>query len=172
MRDHKYTPTKVRCTKQDVTVGFKLSSSAFRTTASGARKQDYDFDKHGLVLPYAAFLALMKSEDFTDTYMSKVRSQYIAETGDRSTIGLENVKGKKKISAAALRRQCAEAFPELSDSIEPPRKKNKKNQKTRHENDADEAANDDDDDEVIINSSSEAEEDDESSDQLDAVTPN
>ena len=129
VRDHKYTPGKVRCTKQDVTIGFKLASSAFRPSAastSGARKDDYHFDKNGLVLPYAAFLALLKSESFTDDYIGKVWKQYLVETGDKSSLQRDSPnKGKKKTSAASLRRQCAAAFPELEDSDEAPRKKSK-----------------------------------------------
>ena len=129
VRDHKYTPGKVRCTKQDVTIGFKLASSAFRPSAASApvsRKDEYNFDKNGLVLPYAAFLALLKSESFTDDYIGKVWKQYLVETGEKPSLQPDSQKkGNKKNSAASLRRQCAEAFPELADSDEGPRKKSK-----------------------------------------------
>ena len=114
VRDNKANPRKIRCTNQDVTIGLKLASSAFRTGRLDDRRQPYDFDKNGLVLPYAAFLSLIKSTDFTSAYINKVKDHYEEDTGERLSTPVTGT-GRSQPSAAAVRRRYAEAFPELAE---------------------------------------------------------
>lgn len=122
VRDNKTNPRKIKCTSQDVTIGFKLASSSFRTAPpTDQKRQPYDFDKNGLVMPYPAFLSLMRNNEFTEGYIKKIKDHYARDTGDRllrpdSSGASVTSKKASKPSAATLRRQYAEAFPELADS--------------------------------------------------------
>lgn len=125
VRDNKTNPKKIKCTNQDVTIALKLASSFFRTAPpTDQKRQPYDFDKTGLIMPYSAFLSLLRNKDFTDGYIKKIRDHYARDTGDR-TVGTpkhrdEGLKKKAvKPSATTLRRQYAEAFPELADADSP-----------------------------------------------------
>jgi len=124
VRDNKTNPRKIKCTSQDVTVGLKLASSSFRTAPpTDQKRQPYDFDKNGLVMPYPAFLSLMRNKEFTEGYIKKIKDHYTRDTGDRlvrpeQAGSSTSSKKPSKPSAATLRRQYAEAFPELADSSE------------------------------------------------------
>jgi len=131
VRDNKQNPNKIRCTKQDVTIAFKLASTAFRSSSTSDRNGDYDFDKHGWNLPYAAFLALMKTPAFTHDFMGKIQQCYNADHDavtslSPATLSSAAAPGKKKPDTNILRRRCADAFPELDDDYDLPTDKKKK----------------------------------------------
>lgn len=120
VRDNANNRRRIKCTAQDVTIGLKLSSTDFRSGSSQqTNKTGYDFDKNGLTLPYSAFLSLLKDENFTDDYMTKVKTRYTSDTGDSLSEVSETsqkVRPKVPVSASSLRRKYADAFPELQES--------------------------------------------------------
>ena len=159
VRDHKENPQKVKCSLHNVTVGLKLSSTEFRSGAKRDPNQQYDFDKNGLILPYPAFLSLLKDSAFVDDFMTKVEKRYIADTGD--ILGKKNPPAtsaaatsgsrKKPPTTASLRRQYDEAFPELLDSeendLDEGGKKKRSSKSRANRITSDDEDNDDDDDE-------------------------
>lgn len=127
VRDNKDLPEKVRCTAHDVAIGLKLASSQFRPegSSSGGTKTStcpYDFDAHGAVIPYPAFLSLLKDETFTRDFIGKIRKRYEADTGLSALAtkaGAKKVQENDKGAAwqVSLRQKLAQQFPELEDSF-------------------------------------------------------
>jgi hypothetical protein len=131
VRDNKETKHSVRCSLHDVTVGFKISSSEFRSsTAKPPNPQNpYDFDKNGLILPYPAFLSLAKDHSFAADFMKKVQSRYTADTGIKDFLPSPSSSSSSTAAATAakadrpaggltkrtLRRKYNVAFPELEE---------------------------------------------------------
>ena len=131
VRDNKENPQKIKCSLHNVTVGLKLASTEFRSPNKQQHQQDYnqqyDFDKNGLVLPYPAFLSLLKDSSFVDEFMTKVEQRYITDTGDNLTKAAGSGSKKKVPPKASLRRQYDEAFPELRDGETSHKKKTSTN---------------------------------------------
>ena len=116
VRDNKANKRKIRCSAQDVVIGFKLASSAFRTSASdGSRNEGYDFDKNGLVLPYPAFISLMRNSAFTDAYVDKIRQHYQEDTGHTPLGDQKQTARVREASNKTIRKLYAEEYPELAD---------------------------------------------------------
>jgi hypothetical protein len=123
VRDQEGNPKFVRCTAHDVSVGFKLESSAFRPTDKSIVKPRY-FDRNGASIPYPAFLSLMKDEEFAGKLMDKIRRRYEEDTGRdlraeaAAASGPQTKQAKAVKSAKLIRKKYAEQFPELAEPEE------------------------------------------------------
>jgi len=62
------------CKPSDVNVALKFSSSEFINDKN--RDLPYHFDKSGVVLPFAAFVSLLKDKMFTDTFMQQLKKKF------------------------------------------------------------------------------------------------
>jgi hypothetical protein len=190
VRDHKDSKRPVKCTSQDVTISLKLSSTAFaRTSEAAVKKEPYSFDKNGLILPYPAFLSLLKNEDFTDL-MEKVTTRYTLDTSARGQESTKRsakkaVEGKSAAAkAASARKRYAEAYPELADDQEEPepaaaaaaaaaagiapkkRAKTSANDRDTEDDDHDDEEKDDDNDDVDDDEDDDDDDDEEDDDKV------
>jgi hypothetical protein len=79
VRDRREAKNFEPCEKHHCTVALKLDSSQFIKPDS---EEAFNFDRNGLVLPYDAFLSLIKDSDFTGEFLQAVREKFEAETGE------------------------------------------------------------------------------------------
>lgn len=115
----------VRCCPEDCIISLKLASTTFKG-ASQASVEDsncylvddhnYSFDRHGVAIPYSAFVSLMDNKDFTD-YLVQVKDRY------------EQAAGSLEWNVENQRNQETE---EAEGSGSPPSKKTKKSQKNQN----------------------------------------
>lgn len=128
VRDQEGNPKFQKCTPHDVSIGFKLDSTAFRPADKSIVKPRY-FDRNGASIPYPAFLSLMKDESFVFEYMSKLQKRFEEDTGRNLAKEFEAHSDRKKkssgqpgkskaLSTKALRKKYVEQFPELAVSDE------------------------------------------------------
>lgn len=73
-RDHQQNREFKPCTVNDCTVQLKFSSTEFATEKSLG--EPYHFDKHGVVFPYATFVALLRHVTFIHQFMIDVKDKY------------------------------------------------------------------------------------------------
>jgi len=119
----------VPCSVLDVNVAFKLSSTVFKSQRQGGEPSDFHFDRNGAVLPFAAFISLIKDVKFTSDFMTCMKEKYEKEQGKRIVSGFaaRNQPDEEEGAAAAAaenvrlpcpttaRQNLASLFEELRD---------------------------------------------------------
>lgn len=76
----------IPCSVQDVHIAIKLSSNVFKPIRNNDddldsdQREDFYFDKNGAILPFAAFISLMKDASFTGEFMREVKAKHDADT--------------------------------------------------------------------------------------------
>lgn len=88
VRDVQSKPVCV-CKAEHCTVGFKLSSSEFQSRAvkngeASGNGGEFNFDKHGAVMPYSAFLTLLNDVGLTNAFIQKIKDRYELDEGSVS----------------------------------------------------------------------------------------
>lgn len=117
----KFTP----CSVQDVHVAIKLSSTVFKPQKRGSpgdpdsasSDSEFFFDRNGAVLPFAAFVSLLKDVSFTGDFMQRLKTKFEEDLG-RSIFPRNKRPCEAEPDQAArerLRRNLAEQFEELRE---------------------------------------------------------
>ena len=119
----------VRCFLDDCVISLKLASTTFKG-ASQASVEDtnchlvgdhnYSFDRHGVAIPYSAFVSLIDNNDFI-AYLVGVKEKYEQVVGSLEW-------PSNDAESQAQRTQEAE---EAEDFLAPPSKKTKKSSKNQ-----------------------------------------
>lgn len=99
-----------RCTPQDCSVGLKFSSTDF-ASKEGSEDDERYFDKHGLLIPYPAFVSLLGSRDFNE-FLKDAEAKWKVSSGH----------AEASVPRDAREVDEEEEEEEDDDDIAPPRK--------------------------------------------------
>lgn len=135
VRDNVNKPKVPPCTPDDCTIGFKLSSTVFRSggdspTTEGETNPETGekmyFDRNGALIPYAAFKVLIQSADLA-VYMEQVKTLYEKDVG--SAAWSENDEEDLENISAQRPQEDTDEVEEVNESEENEPVKTKKTKK-------------------------------------------
>jgi len=70
------------CRPEDCTVGFKISSSQFKTkSAKAGESLDFNFDRQGAVFPYSAFRGLLNNDGMINIFLNELSLRFEQDEG-------------------------------------------------------------------------------------------
>jgi len=149
VRDTVAEKTSPRCTIGDFAVSLKLACTNFERVKSDVgdsvgsvssvdeeSESEYSFDRNGAIIPYAAFVSLMKTDDFTDAFISDVKANYERVEGSMSCPEAEKEKIDHLLDSGAGNDVQVEKDDE--DEIGGPKKSAKKRILVESESESDE----------------------------------
>lgn len=124
-RSNRFIP----CSVQDVHIAIKLSSNVFKPIRNNDndldpdQREEFYFDKNGAILPFAAFISLMKDASFTGEFMKEVKAKYDADTvkpNNRRNRSLSEEVPITKPNLAEIFEELREPLPLTNRSISLP----------------------------------------------------